>query len=337
MRVAIIGVGRMGRRHISAVKKLGMKLVGVYDVRAESLALAQQEGDLQVEQLFDDLEKLYSTTQPQCLIVSTTADSHCTLVCNAAKRSVKFILVEKPIATSLKECELMIRTCREYGVLLSVNHQMRFMEQYSRPRALLNSDIYGGLKSMTVIGGNFGISMNGTHYIEAFRYITDEKPIEVTAWFSGGSLPNPRGPQFEDRAGSVRVTTSSGRRLYIDVGLDQGHGIRVIYASRNGLITVDELSGEMIATVRQRQYQDLPTSRYGMPADNTHELITPAEVIDSTALTIDALINDKNCVTAEEGMLAVRVLVAAYRSAENGSSPVLLSDHLDRDRIFPWA
>lgn len=337
MKAAILGVGRMGRRHIQVIKKLGLELAGVFDLNAESLLLALQEGSLTSNQLFNNLETLYANTHIDCLIVSTTADSHCELVCMAAQRGVKYIFVEKPLAVSLYECETMISTCKKYGAQLSVNHQMRFMEQYSKPKSLLNSDTYGGLKSMTMVGGNFGMSMNGTHYLEAFRYMTDEEPVEVTAWFSPGTVANPRGPQFEDRAGSIRVITASGKRLYIEVGSDQGHGLQTIYAARNGLISINELSGDMTTTVRQQQYLDLPTTRYGMPAENTHILISPAEVVDSTALTLDALINDKNRVTAEQGMLAVKVLLAAYTSAENDSRPVRLSDNLDSHRVFPWA
>lgn len=337
MKIVILGVGRMGRRHIQVVKKLNFELAGVFDLSTESLLTAQQENSLNSDQLFSNLDALYENTHPECLIVATTADSHCALTCMAAKRGVKYIFVEKPLAVSLHECEMMISTCKKYGAQLSVNHQMRFMEQYSKPKSLLNSDTYGGLKSMTMVGGNFGMSMNGTHYLEAFRYMTDEEPVEVTAWFSPGAVANPRGPQFEDRAGSIRVITASGKRLYIEVGSDQGHGLLTIYAGRNGLISINELSGDMTATVRQHQYMDLPTTRYGMPAENTHESISPAEVIDSTALTLDALIKNKNRVTAEEGMLAVKVLVAAYTSAENDSRPVRLSEKLDIDRVFPWA
>jgi hypothetical protein len=74
-----------------------------------------------------------------------------------------------------------------------------------------------------------------------------------------------------------------------------------------------------------------------MPADIVHETIAPAEVIDSTAQVLRALIRNENSVTAHHGMMAVKVLVAAYASAENGSLPVRLDKELDHSRIFPWA
>ena len=337
MRVAIIGVGRMGRRHIHVARKLKLDLVGVVDVCRQSLVETKLEHKLEDEQLFKDAEDLFDKVVPECLIIATTADFHCFLTCKAAERGVKYILVEKPLAVSLEECDRMISACVEFGVKLSVNHQMRFMERYSKPRALLYSEAFGGFKSMTVVGGNFGLSMNGTHYLEAFRYMSDEDPNEVTAWFDPGIVANPRGTRFEDRAGSMRVTTLSGKRLYLESGSEQGHGLSVVYGGRNGLISVNELTGKITTTVRQSEFRELPTTRYGMPADTTYLAIASEDVIDSTALVLSALLQGDNHVTAAHGAMAVKVLVAAYASAENGSRPVQLDSHLARQRVFPWA
>ena len=262
MKVAIFGVGRMGRRHIEVVRKLRLELVGVFDQSEESLRLASEEQRVPQELLFTDEHALFERARPECVIVATTADSHGELVCMAAKKGARYILVEKPIAVSLAQGARMIDVCNEHGAKLAVNHQMRFMPQYTESKRLVSTPAYGGLASMTVIGGNFGMAMNGTHYIEAFRYITDEEAIEVTAWFSSAAVPNPRGAQFEDRAGSIRVVTATGKRLYMEIGADQGHGLNVIYAARNGIIAIDELTGDMSTSVREPQHRDLPTTRY---------------------------------------------------------------------------
>ncbi|MCT7995220.1 Gfo/Idh/MocA family protein [Laspinema olomoucense] len=337
MNVAIMGVGRMGRRHIYSSQKLGLSLKFVSDISEQSLAITKQELSLPDSLIADSISDVFTPPPPECIIIATTADSHCQLVCQAAEAGVQYILVEKPMAVSLEQCDRMIETCNRYGAKLAVNHQMRFMDQYTRPKRLLETEEYGGLTSMTVVGGNFGFAMNGTHYFEAFRYVANEAIVEVTAWFSPEIIPNPRGPQFEDRAGSIRAITASGKRLYIDIGSDQGHGIRAIYAAKNGMIAVNELSGEMVTSVREKKYTNLPTTRYGMPGVDSQQNIEPAEVIDSSAAVLNALINNTNNVSGECGRQSIAVLVAAYQSAENGSIPVRLDSHLNRSRIFPWA
>src|SRR5690606_13726782 len=126
----------------------------------------------------------------------------------------------KPMAQSLAQCDAMIDACDKAGAKLAVNHQMRFMDQYTLAKKHLGSENFGGLSSMTVVAGCFGLAMNGTHYIEAFRYLSDDAPQSVQAWFAGDDLPNPRGPDFRDKAGAIRVETTGGKRLYIEASND---------------------------------------------------------------------------------------------------------------------
>ncbi len=327
----------MGRRHIEIARRGGCALVGMFDIREDALRQAQAEHDLSSDLLFNDLDALYTRARPDCLIIATTADSHCSLTCMAAERGVQYVLVEKPMAVSLDECDRMIEACERYGARLSVNHQMRFMEQYTEPKRLFDSEVYGGIASMTVVAGNFGFSMNGTHYFEAFRYLFDENLEEVTAWFSPEIVANPRGRQFEDRAGCIRAVSRNGKRLYMEIGADQGHGIRVTYAGRHGMVTINELTGELVSSVREEQYRELPTTRYGMPAVESRRMIRPADVIDSSVAVLKALLDDARRVSGQDGRKVIEALVAAHESAERGSVPVFLDSRLNRSRVFPWA
>lgn len=338
MKTVVIGTGRMGRRHIQVVKEMGLELVGICDPMPEALVLAEKEQGISKEIQFTDAAAMIKKLRPECVVIATTAPTHCEFTCLAAENGAKFILCEKPMAISMQQCDQMLEVCSKHGAKLAINHQMRFMDQYIEPKKLIYSPAYGGLASVTVVAGNFGIAMNGSHYIEMFRYMTDENPAEVSAWFSADKVPNPRGPQFEDRAGSLRITTASGKRFYMEVGSDQGNGLKVIYAGRNGQIMVEELSGRMTLISREEQYRDLPTTRYGMPSTSSEQTITPADVIEPSRAVLEALINDTNPPTGEDGRLAVAALVAAYISDEEGHRPVKISETANyQTRIFPWA
>ena len=336
-KIAVIGVGRMGRRHVQVARQVGAEVSGVYDINPQSLALAQSEHGLASDVLFDDLDSLFATAKPECVVIATTADSHASLACMAAERGVQFVLVEKPMAVSLQECDHMVETCKRHGTKLAVNHQMRFMDQYTEPKRLFQTEGYGGMTSMTVVAGNFGMAMNGSHYFEAFRFLADEDLAEITAWFSADAVANPRGPQFQDRAGSIRAVTRSGKRFYMEAGADQGHGVRVVYGCRYGMLTVNELDGELHCSEREQQFRDLPTTRYGMPSVNTRHSIRPADVVDTSAAVLERLLRGENTVSGEDGRLVVQALIAAYQSAEHGSVAVRLDSELDRTRAFPWA
>ena len=215
---------------------------------------------------------------------------------------------------------------------------MRFLPQYIIPKELVNSKAYGGLKSMHVNAGNFGLAMNAIHYFEAFRFLTDESPSLVTAWLDKESLPNPRGDKFSDVSGSVRVTTKTGRRLYIDASSDQGHGVQVTYMTRNGRITVDELTGSMKTVLRQEEFLSENTSRYGLPVECNEEKIPAIELLESTKAVQQALIEGVNYPSLEDAITAVKTLVAAYHSEREGNIAIPLSSIDDKDsEVFPWA
>lgn len=338
MKTAVIGVGRMGRRHIQVVRDLELDLVGVCDQNSEPLALAVREHGVPLEREFTDASALLGQTHPECVIIATTAPTHCAYTCLAAEAGARYVLCEKPMAVSLAECGRMIETCKAHGTRLAVNHQMRFMPQYAEPKRIIGSERFGGLSSVTVVAGNFGMAMNGTHYFEMFRYMTDEAPFEATGWFSSERVPNPRGPQFEDRAGAVRLMTASGKRFYMEIGPDQGHGSKVIYSGPCGQLVVDELSGTMYLSVRQEEHRSLPSTRYSMPSSETIHKIDPADSVGPSRAVLDALLSDRNAPSGMDGRQAVAVLVAAYVSDEEGHIPVRLDDAtLPLERVFPWA
>ena len=336
MRAAVIGAGRMGRRHMQVVRSLDLEIVGISDRSQESLAAAREDAAVPSDRLFVDPRGLMDL-RPEVVVIATTAPSHTDYVLLAVESGARFILCEKPMATSLSDCDRLLEACRRSGTRLAVNHQMRFMEQYTLPRDLLTSDDFGGLASVTVVGGNFGMAMNGTHYFEMFRYMTGEAPQSVTAWFDEGTVPNPRGPEFQDRAGAIRVTTASGKRLHLEIGSDQGHGIQAIYAARNGQIVVDELAGFMRFTHRGPADRELPTTRYGMPATVKTREIQPADALTPTRDVLKALIAGADYPTGEEGRLAVATLVAGHVSNDEGHRMVKVDGSLPLERSFPWA
>lgn len=334
----IIGAGRMGRRHVDVVRRVGLEMAGIADASREALAQASSEGRLPETLLHDDAVRMLHDLRPDCVVIATTAPSHCEYTRHAVEAGARFVLCEKPMATSLARCDEMIDLCRRHGVSLAINHQMRFMEQYTRPRHLLESEALGGLRSINVVAGNFGLAMNGTHYFEMFRYMTGASAVEVSAWFSPEVVPNPRGPQFEDCAGVVRAVTADGRRFFLDASFDQGHGVQVTYAARAGMIWVDELAGKMRVVARRAEYRELPTTRYGMPWEEESTSVAPADVIAPSQAVLRALVEGKNHPSGEDGRLAVAVLVAAHVSHASGGVPIRLDDAaLPVDRTFAWA
>ncbi|MBR0994710.1 Gfo/Idh/MocA family oxidoreductase [Bradyrhizobium japonicum] len=337
MKLCVIGAGRMGRRHIFAARKVGFSLAGIFDSSPEALLATINECNVEESLVFADVQMMLDTVAPDAVVVSTTAPSHCDYVLASVAAGVQYILCEKPMASSLEECDRMIAACRGAGAKLAINHQMRFMEQYIDIKALTETPEFGGLRSMVVTASNFGLAMNGCHYFEAFRYLTNEEVTEISCWFDPNAVPNPRGPQYVDRSGQLRGITASGGRLIIELGADLGHGIEVIYGCRNGQILVDELAGFVRGIHRLPEYRDLPTTRYGMPAKEFQRKIAQADVTKPTEDLWRAMLSGDLYPTGENGRHAIAVLVAANLSGESGGRTVVLGNGLPIERKFMWA
>lgn len=338
LRTAIVGLGRMGMRHLEAVQRLKMPVVGLADMSADALDAAAAQARLGAGGRFTDAMAMFGAVQAEAVVVATTAPSHAALVLAAVNAGAKYILCEKPMATSLDEVDAMTRACQDAGTVLAINHQMRFMPNYSVIKAMIGGKELGPLVSMVVAGSNFGLAMNASHYFEAFRFLTGSRVATVSAWLESDQLTNPRGPHFDDRSGRLAAIGEHGEGLYIDFSAGAGWGLQVVYICRNGQIVVDELNGHVRTAARRPEFRDLPTSRYGMPVDVRHETIPPTETVDSTMAVWRAMIAGDGYPGAEVGEHALSCLVATHFSHRAGGAPVSIDLPAGaRNERFAWA
>ena len=335
---AVIGLGRMGLRHLEVLHEMSFEICGACDMKEEARNAAVQQFSLDPKLIFADARDMLAARSPDLLIVATTAPGHCPLVCLGVQTGAKMILCEKPMAVSLAQCDRMIEACKRANALLAVNHQMRYTEQCLLPKRLISSEKLGGLTSMIVKAGNFGLANNGSHYIEMFSFIAEESPLKVTAWLSPGKVPNPRGSQFEDSGGAIRIDTKSGKRFYLDAGAEQGHGISTTYLGRYGRIEVDELVGRLQMVSRLPEHRDAPTTRYGMPHEDHEQMIEPTSSTGPTKSLLKAMLKGELIPDGAVGRSTIAVLVAAHLSHENMNRGMeLTADALPQDREFNWA
>jgi predicted dehydrogenase len=337
-RIGVIGLGRMGARHAEAAQRLGMEICALADVSAEVLSSARATLSAPQALCFTDPFEMLDSVRPQAVAIATTAPSHAALVLKAAEVGVGHILCEKPMATSLSDADAMIHACERSGSVLAVNHQMRFMPQYTRVKQLLGGEALGPLVSIIVAGSNFGLAMNASHYFEMFRFMADQPVASIQAWLERDSLANPRGPQFEDRSGRLLARSANGVSMYVDFSADAGWGLQVVYICRFGQIVVDELNGDLRVAARKAEFRNLPTSRYGMPVDIGHETIDPADVVEPTMAVWLAMYRSADFPDGSAGAHALACLVAAHASDRVGGAPMAVdSPALPRLESFSWA
>ena len=332
MKTLMIGLGRMGERHLqNALRCEELTISALFDVSLERLENLKEAYKLhEGTALITDKQQLLSLGDIELVIIATNADTHLDyveLVCQV--NSVEKILCEKPMAPSLDDCQKMIALCEQNHIDLSINHQMRFMEQYTKIKELAASKELGGLISATVTSGNFGFAMNGTHYFEAFKFLGDSAIEQVTALLDDDEVPNPRGTHYKDVGGSVTLKNAANQSFHLNSMTHQGHGIVATYFCRNGFIVVNELSGKISYEYREDEFRDLPTTRYGCPSIKKELSIEPADALEPSHAVLKALLDGCNYPSGEDGMHAMAVLIAAHISSENAHTTLLSEARAD--------
>ncbi len=123
LKAAAIGVGAMGRNHARVYDELpGVDLVAVADASEET---AQQVARLRHVTAYTDYRQLLAEVRPDVASVAVPTRWHYQVVMDALEAGCH-VLVEKPIAATLKEGQAMIARAAELGRVLVVGHIERY-------------------------------------------------------------------------------------------------------------------------------------------------------------------------------------------------------------------
>lgn len=121
LRVAVVGVGYLGRFHALIYSRLPeVELQGVFDASPERARQVAAEVGCPVAASVEDL---VGRVDAASVVVPTTA--HLTAAEPFLRRGVA-ILLEKPIAATREEGAELVRLAREHGALLQIGHLERF-------------------------------------------------------------------------------------------------------------------------------------------------------------------------------------------------------------------
>src|SRR5438132_7121109 len=125
IRTALIGCGKVGGLHAAALASLSeSNLVAVCDAdvdRAKKFAV--QYGG----RAFADVSEMLSDAGPQAVFICTPHPLHAEPAVLAAQAGAH-VMIEKPMAANLADCDAMLAAAKKAGVKLAVMSQRRFYE-----------------------------------------------------------------------------------------------------------------------------------------------------------------------------------------------------------------
>ncbi|MGA0601439.1 Gfo/Idh/MocA family protein [Caulobacter sp. KR2-114] len=150
LRVAIVGLGGVGRLHLMAYAEAQrVRVVAACDLDPAAAALCPPEISFH-----PDAAAMLAAERPEIVVVATPPASHAALVELAAGAGAH-VLCEKPLAVSLADIARMRTACAAAGVQLAYGASYRFLPAIRRARQLIAAGAIGEVMLMreAEIGG----------------------------------------------------------------------------------------------------------------------------------------------------------------------------------------
>ena len=173
----IIGCGVISRFHIQAINAIdGAKLHGVYD---HIYDFAKKTAEEQQVKAYQTLEEMLSDPELDAVCICTPSGLHAAQAIQAAKAG-KHVLIEKPIALSLEDCDKISAKAQKSGVKIAVVSQLRFSPAMQKIKKALNE-------------GKLGKIVSADIYMKYFRsqeYYDKNEWRGTIAMDGGGALMN---------------------------------------------------------------------------------------------------------------------------------------------------
>ncbi|MHC3994623.1 Gfo/Idh/MocA family oxidoreductase [Thiomicrolovo sp. ZZH C-3] len=176
IKIALIGLGSMGRNHYRILHALGEK------VEIVALCDVVKNGDF-AEPFFTDVDEMLDTAKPDAAIIVVPTFLHKEVALKCIERGVH-VFIEKPAASTIEDAKLIAKAVQEAGLKSCVGHVERFNPVVQALKEeLKGKEIY--TMSITRVGpfppriADVGVLTDlSVHDIDLMRFITHRNILE---------------------------------------------------------------------------------------------------------------------------------------------------------------
>jgi predicted dehydrogenase len=154
LKVGLIGCGGIAPIHLDVYKKLekDVEVVSLCDLNIEKAKFLAKK--FKVKKIFENYLDMIDKTGLDLVDICTPISTHAQIVCDIAK-DVPAILVEKPMALTVSQCDEMIKTVEKYGSKLCIGHNQIFSPHIQKVKTMIDSGMFNLLSLETTLRGNF--------------------------------------------------------------------------------------------------------------------------------------------------------------------------------------
>ncbi|ORY30209.1 hypothetical protein BCR39DRAFT_153929 [Naematelia encephala] len=162
------------------------KTVALCDLSLQALELCGTRFGIPKEGLFTDVSAMLASSLPIDLVLVLTADQYHAEHVIACAAAGKHVLIEKPMAQTLAECEAIEAARVKYGVVIFVGYMRRYATALERVKEAIKGKKIRYVRVRDIIGNNqYFTSQAGMH----LRYFRDI-PASASSDLSSRKLSN---------------------------------------------------------------------------------------------------------------------------------------------------
>jgi predicted dehydrogenase len=342
IKIGIIGCGKIAQvRHIPEyAENDNVQLVGYFDVNH---ARAKDLGKKYGGKAYTSVQALLSEKDIDAVSVCTANTTHAEITI-AALKAGKHVLCEKPMATSLQDCEAMVNTAKSTGRFLMLGHNQRLAKAHMKAKELIESGLIGDIITFRTTFGHGGpetwsidpglnvwifdknkaalgvMADLGVHKTDLIHFLTGQTVVETTARLQTLDKRDANGALIGVDDNAMCIYRMSGGAVgtmtvsWTFYGAEDNStilygtkGIMRIYDDPAYSIQVSTRTGENIL--------------YEIDKIQTNDKQTNSGVIDTF---IDCLINKREPeISGEEALKTMRVVFASIESSKTGRTVVV--------------
>ncbi|WP_028830138.1 Gfo/Idh/MocA family protein [Proteocatella sphenisci] len=145
LKYAIIGCGRISPNHIAAAIENGLEIVALCDIKEVKMEDTIDNFKLPKDtKKFIDYKEMLKSIKPELVAICTESGKHGQIALDCIEAGANLI-IEKPIALSLEEADLIIKKSIENNVKVSACHQNRFNKSVQKIREAVEDNRFGKL------------------------------------------------------------------------------------------------------------------------------------------------------------------------------------------------
>ena len=272
--LAIVGAGRVGlfRGEVAARHPM-VDFIGVADLKKERLSLLKEK--IGADFITTDFRELLARPEVTAAIISTDEHLHVEPILAAAERKLA-LLIEKPLATELKQSEKVLKAIQQSGVDAVVGYTQRFRRRWLVAKEKVRTGQLGDVTLVTsrafmnrlVALDNYKrtsdpshispMVISGTHALDVVMWMMEAKrPVEVYA----RSVDKALGPLCKGIDATAGVVTFEDGSLYhaaISWALPvvwpgAVYSLEVGITGTEGVLTIDDTHRDIVLATSRAQ------------------------------------------------------------------------------------